>query len=154
MPDDLYDRDIVIWSERQADALRRVAASSRANDVDWEHVIEEVEDLGRSEVNAAHSLADQIVVHLLKLRYWPDSPARNHWRAELVGFQTALARRYAPSMRQRIDIEDSLRRAVRQLEHARDDDPTSIAPPASCPFGVEALVADDPSDLEAAFAAA
>ena len=36
-----YDTDILIWSERQAALLRRVAAGERVNDqVDWENVIE------------------------------------------------------------------------------------------------------------------
>ena len=42
----LYDTDILAWSERQADLLRRVAAGERANDqVDWGNVAEEIEDI-------------------------------------------------------------------------------------------------------------
>lgn len=48
MPDDLYERDILIWSEQQADLLRRVARGERVNGVDWAHVAEEIEDVGLS----------------------------------------------------------------------------------------------------------
>ena len=46
MPDDLYERDILAWSERQAELLRRVANGERVNDVDWPHVVEEIADVG------------------------------------------------------------------------------------------------------------
>jgi hypothetical protein len=46
MPDDLYGRDIFAWSEHQADLLRRVARGERVIEVDWDHVIKEVEDAG------------------------------------------------------------------------------------------------------------
>ena len=52
MPDDLYRTDIVTWSRLQADRLRRHLAGERVNDLDWEHVIEEIEDLGNSEIAA------------------------------------------------------------------------------------------------------
>ncbi len=46
MPDDLYDRDVLAWSEHQADLLRRLARGERVDDLDWEHVVEEIERRG------------------------------------------------------------------------------------------------------------
>src|SRR4030081_2972905 len=87
MPDDLYDRDVLAWSERQAALLRRVARGERVNDVDWDHVVEEIEDVGISELNAVHSYLRQMLAHLLKLHGWPDSDACEHWRNEVATFQ-------------------------------------------------------------------
>ena len=48
---DLYGEDIRLWSERQGDLLRKLAAGEAVRDhVDWPHVIREIEDLGREEV--------------------------------------------------------------------------------------------------------
>jgi hypothetical protein len=44
---DLYEDDILLWSEHQAEALRRRAT----NEIDWENVAEEIEAIGRSERN-------------------------------------------------------------------------------------------------------
>lgn len=67
MPDDLYDRDVLIWSEQQAELLRRLAAGERVNDaLDWPNLIEEVESVGRLELHACQSLLRQALVHLLK----------------------------------------------------------------------------------------
>ncbi|MBV8524874.1 MAG: DUF29 family protein [Acetobacteraceae bacterium] len=43
-------------------------------------MIEEVQDVGLSELRACQSLLQQALVHLLKLHAWPDSPAAPHWR--------------------------------------------------------------------------
>jgi hypothetical protein len=82
MPNDLYERDILSWSEHQADLLRRLARGERVNDVDWEHVVEEIEDAGLFELNAVRSYLRLMLVHLLKLQGWPDNPAADHWRRE------------------------------------------------------------------------
>jgi Domain of unknown function DUF29 len=47
---DLYGEDILLWSELQSALLRRLAAGEAgANKVDWPHVDEEIEDLGRAD---------------------------------------------------------------------------------------------------------
>ena len=57
---DLYDTDILIWSERQGELLRRLARGERVNDqVDWENVVEEVESVGRDQLHAVESLLVQ-----------------------------------------------------------------------------------------------
>ena len=78
MPDGLYETDIVAWSRHQADLLRRLARGQRINDVDWEHVAQEIEDVGQSELNAVRSYLRLMLVDLLKLQGWPESPAASH----------------------------------------------------------------------------
>ena len=104
MPDDLYRRDFVTWSEVQAERLRRLAAGERVNDVDWENLIEEVETLGRSELQAVESLAEQALIHAMKVAARPEDPASDHWRGEIRTFLNNARRRYTPSMKQRIDM--------------------------------------------------
>ncbi len=45
---DLYDTDVVLWSEQQADLLRRRALGILVNDgeLDWTNIAEEIESLG------------------------------------------------------------------------------------------------------------
>ena len=69
---DAYESDILLWSERQAQLLRRLAAGERVNDlVDWENVIEEVESVGSEQLHAVESLLLQALVHILKAQGWP-----------------------------------------------------------------------------------
>jgi hypothetical protein len=147
MPDDLYDRDALAWSEYQASLLRRVARGERVNEVDWEHVIEEIEDVGLSELHAVESYLELIVVHLLKIGTWPDSDAINHWRAELVSFQSNALRRFAPSMRQRLDGASAYRSAVRQVTLLNGGQRPDRWP-AESPFTIEELLNDECVALE------
>ncbi len=53
---DLYDTDVVAWSERQSALLRRMAAGEIVNEpVDWANIIDEVETVGRSERSGLRS---------------------------------------------------------------------------------------------------
>jgi len=153
MPDDLYDRDVLAWSERQADLLRRLARGERVNDVDWEHVVEEIEDVGLSELNAVASYLEQILVHLLKARAWPDSDSLNHWRAEVISFQGSAERRFAPSMERRIDLARLYQRAVRQVTTLNGGQRPPHWPEV-CPFTLDALLRQDWAELEQTFRAA
>ena len=105
---DLYDADILAWSEQQAELLRRLAAGERVNKrIDWQHLIDEVESVGINELHAVNSLLLQAIVHLLKTMAWPYSRDVPHWRAEAELFRGQAVDRFAPSMRQRIDLDKS-----------------------------------------------
>jgi hypothetical protein len=100
----LYDTDILTWSKRQADLLRRVAAGERINDqVDWANVVEEIESVGRSEVDAVESWLYQAFLHDLKAEAWPLVRGAPAWRGEAIGFRRQARRKYRPSMRQKIE---------------------------------------------------
>jgi hypothetical protein len=148
MPDDLYHRDVLAWSEHQADLLRRLARGERVNEVDWEHVVEEIEDVGRSELNAVQSHLNQMLVHLLKLRGWPESPSANHWRVELVALQKDAARRFAPSMRQRIDLPRLYADGLEQLDGIQYEGTAPLPWPADCPFTLDQLLRGKRNALE------
>ena len=76
MPDRLYEHDALAWSEQQARLLQRVAVGERLNEVvDWANVIDEILDLGRSELRGCESLLEQALHHFLKLLVWPESQA-------------------------------------------------------------------------------
>ena len=153
MPDDLYDRDALAWSERQAALLRRVARGERVNDVDWDHVVEEIEDVGISQLNAVCSYLRQILVHVLKLHGWPEIASEQHWRGEIAAFQADAAQRFAPSMRQRIDLDKIYNRALRQLEVTSYGGKAARTPPTSCPVTLDQLLTAPVEDLEAVFSA-
>jgi hypothetical protein len=150
MPDDLYHRDALAWSEHQADLLRRVARGERVNDVDWDHVVEEIEDVGISELRAVESFLRQMLVHLLKLRGWKDNPAAYHWREEIATFQAEAAQRFTPSMRQRIDLDRLFQAARRQLVDVTYDGRAPLSWPETCPLTLDQLLTERRPALEAA----
>ena len=63
---DLYDSDSYLWLENTLTLLKR----GEFDGLDLAHLIEELEDLGKRDLNKAKSLLRQIMVHLLLLEYW------------------------------------------------------------------------------------
>jgi hypothetical protein len=153
MPDGLYERDILAWSHHQADLLRRLARGERVNDVDWQHVVEEIEDVGLSQLNAVRSYLRLMLVHLLKVQGWPESPAADRWRQEVMSLQSDAEQRFAPSMRQLIDLTSLCARAVKQLMRARFDGRSPRPWPPACPVSLDELLNADGEALEARFSA-
>lgn len=145
MPDGLYDRDTLAWAEQQADLLRRLAAGERVNDaVDWPHVIEEVQDVGLSQLRSCSSLLRQAMMHLLKLHAWPDSLAANHWREEARTFLVDAEAYFALSMRQRLDMEQIYAKALFLVQSVADDSGEARALPSTCPFSLDDLLTSRP----------
>jgi len=151
IPDDLYDRDALAWSERQAALLRRVARGERVNDLDWDHVVKEIEDVGLAQLNAVQSYVRQMLAPLLKLHGWPDSDACDHWRNEVATFQVDAIARYAPSMRQRIDLPRAMSLPNRQIAPMRRGDHAAAPAPPVCPATTDPLLTATVEDLESAF---
>ncbi len=140
---DLYDADVLEWSEHQAQLLRRHAAGEPVNECpDWANIIEEVESVGRSQLSAVKSLLVQALVHDLKVEAWPSASYVPHWRAEARGFRGDAAEAFSPSMRQRIDMAELYRRALSRLPESVD----GVAPLpvlASCPKTLDELLGDN-----------
>jgi hypothetical protein len=138
---DVYEDDIVLWSERQADLLRRHVAGDRANDVapDWANIIEEIESVGREQLHAVESLLLLALIHRLKADAWPNSRDVPHWRAEERTFRVQARRRFAPSMRQRLDLEGIYADALSGLPETSDG-LTPLPLPETCPITLDDLL--------------
>ncbi len=145
MADRAYERDALAWAEHQAGLLRRLAAGDRLNEaVDWVNVIDEVQDVGISELRSCESLLRQALVHLLKLSAWPGSRSTGHWRSEAIGFLGDAKGRFSPSMRRRIDLAAEYRLASRQVQALDDESGVAGPHPPFCPFILDDLLAEDP----------
>src|ERR1700753_4281089 len=136
-----YDTDILEWSERQAEMLRRQPRGERGNDVylDWPNIIEEVADVGRNTRRACQSQLLQALLHDLKAEAWPLSRDVPHWRAEARVARVHAADEYLPSMQQKIDLARIYEKALRGLPETIDDQQPSPVP-VVCPVTLEELL--------------
>lgn|GEM_PF-485910 len=131
--DNLYDTDVVTWSEHQAALLRRVAAGEAPNEApDWANIIEEVESVGQSQIDAVESLLFQAFLHDLKAEAWPLARDVPNWRGDARGFRAQARRKYRPSMRQKIDVAGLYADALQTLPETLDGQ-TPLPVPTMCP---------------------
>ncbi len=62
-----YDTDFYGWTQEQAELLR----AGRLDEIDIEHLLEEVESMGKSEESELESRLEVLFMHLLKWIYEP-----------------------------------------------------------------------------------
>lgn len=111
-PADLYKADIVAWARHQARLMR----DGRFSEIDWEHVIEEIEDVGdRYEDELSSRFATQ-VQHLLKLQLSPSDTPRTGWLRTVrrTALQIEFLLEDHPSLAKPEVIEPLFSRARRQ----------------------------------------
>src|SRR5437764_13849310 len=98
----LYDEDFYLWTQQQAELLRRGPAA--ANRLDYEHIAEEIEELGKSELHACQSLCEHIIEHLLKLEYSGLAEPARHWQREIVEWRLQLEKKLTRSILTKLDL--------------------------------------------------
>ncbi len=137
---ELYDMNVLEWSEQQARLLRQHAAGEAGNEApDWTNIIEEIESVGQSQIDAVESWWFQAFLHDLKAEAWPllrDVPT---WRGEARGFRAQARRRYRPSMRQKLDVAGIYADALSALPDTMDGQ-APLPVPEVCPITLDNLI--------------
>jgi len=141
----LYEEDFYAWTQQQAELLRRLPVVG--NEIDLEHIAEEIEDLGRSDLRAAQSLCEHIVEHFLKLEYSGLEQPADHWRDEIVEWRLQLDKILTRSIEAKLDLADRYRAALRLVRRLERDVPGLMSRlPHSCPYTLEQIVSAGDED--------
>jgi uncharacterized protein DUF29 len=144
-PQSLYEADFYAWTQRQAELLRRLPEVS--NELDIEHIAEEIEDLGRSDLRAALSFCERIIEHFLKLEYSGLTEPAEHWRDEVVEWRLQLEKILTRSIEAKLDLPDRYRAALRLVRRLERDVPGLVRRlPAQCPYGLEQILSSGGED--------
>jgi len=98
-----YEKDIIAWANEQAKLLR----AGQFDQLDIEHIAEEIEDVGKSEQRELASRMAILLAHLLKWQFQPGRRGAS-WqrtiRAQREGINKRLAK--APSLQTVLSDED------------------------------------------------
>lgn len=134
---DLYRLDFVRWIETTAEQLRNQDYA----DVDWENLIEEIEDMSRRERKALKSHLIVVLLHLLKWKYQPEYRTGS-WRGSI--------REHRRRINEDLQDSPSLAPYLQEIwaecyenarEQAVDETDLPLATfPATCPFGDEQVL--------------
>ena len=145
--DELYEEDFYVWTQRQAEALRRLAETRPNAELDFPHLIEEVEDLGTSQRDAVRSQMRRIIEHCLKLEYSPALDARAGWYDSIIDARAELEDKLSPSLRH--DLDEQLPRLWARARTKVDSGLRRFGEPASadllpadCTYILDDLLAD------------
>jgi hypothetical protein len=139
----LYETDFYAWTQRQAALLR----AGRLDELDLEHLVEEIDDLGESLYRSARSRIQTIIEHLLKLQYSPAREPRRGWHDTILAQRRDLEDNLRASLRPRIeaDLETFYARARQDTERSLrryGEDAAADVLPATCPYSFEQITGD------------
>jgi Domain of unknown function DUF29 len=134
---DLYDTDYVGWLETTAAKLRQ---QDYAN-VDWHHLVEEIEEMGRSERRSLKNNFIVVVLHLLKWQYQP-ALRGGSWAGSIVEHRRRLKDAIAdsPSLKPYLQetyldwYSDAARQAIAETQLSSETVPTA------CPYSLSDIL--------------
>ncbi|WP_110988910.1 DUF29 domain-containing protein [Acaryochloris thomasi] len=130
----LHETDFVEWADQTAELLKQ----GKFDELDIEHLIEEVEDLGNSERKALRSQLTRLLMHLLKWQYQSDKRSGS-WRGSIRESRKQIRRlvRDYPSLKNHL-IEKFDLCYQDAAEDAADETglPLETFPP-ECPYTAE-----------------
>jgi hypothetical protein len=136
----LYEQDYWQWLEKTAYDLHQ----RNYEQIDWENLIEEIQDMGKSERRSAESNLIVILVHLLKWQFQPDFRTGS-WGGSIVEHRRRVRKilRDSPSLRRFLGeiLEDCYQDAVKQATVE-----TQLATetfPSPCPYSLANVLDDD-----------
>jgi hypothetical protein len=87
---ELHDQDFNLWIEK----IKQKIQYRNFVDMDWDNLLDEIDDLGKSEKRLLESYLQRLIEHILKLKYWESERERNyrHWCAEVANFRNQIKR--------------------------------------------------------------
>ena len=96
---ELHESDFNLWVEEM-----KVKIKNRdVENMDWDNLLDEIDDMGKSEKRSLDSYMQRLIEHLLKLSYWVEEKERcqKGWIREVVNFRTRIKRilKKNPSLR-------------------------------------------------------
>ena len=68
-----HETDFYAWTNEQVQLLK----TGQLNQIDWQNIAEEIEDMGRSEKRQLESRLEILIMHLLKWQFQPNLRSRS-----------------------------------------------------------------------------
>jgi hypothetical protein len=129
----LYDTDFYAWTQEHAALLR----DRKAQALDYIHLAEEVESLGKRQQHALERRLEVVLTHLLTWRYGPPRPdAHRGWRLTIREQRRRLARLLHQNPSLRLTVPEII---AESYPHARlmaleETEEPSTTFPETCPW--------------------
>ena len=84
---DTYEQDLYVWGQEHINLLKQ----GRLNEIDIEHLIEEIEDMGRSQQHAIYNHQVNLIMHLLKWDYQNNIQSHS-WKTSILNARVCISR--------------------------------------------------------------
>jgi hypothetical protein len=139
----LYETDFYAWAMHNAQLLRE----KRVNELDFEHLAEEIESVGASERKELQNRLEVLIAHLLKLGYFALLKPQNErgWRLTIREQRRRIKQclKENPSLKSALQncFENAFGYAIDAVIRQTGIDENVL--PTQCPFTLENTLHDD-----------
>lgn len=141
----LYDLDYPTWAAKTAELLRE----GRFSELDLDHLVEELDDMGKSQRHELVSRLRILLAHLLKWQYqyrqlserWAEYEGKS-WRNTLIEQRLSLGYLLEEYPGLKGQIDDAIAKAYPQATElaARESDLPIKCFPSSCPYAQKQIL--------------
>ncbi len=133
-----YETDVIAWANEQAAFIR----SGRFDLLDIEHIADEIEDVGKSELRELESRMAVLLAHLLKWQFQP-SHRGTSWECTINDQRTMLSRRLTrtPSLKPYLRDEEFWQEAWADGRRLAETETGVLNTfPKACPWSAEQVM--------------
>jgi hypothetical protein len=142
---ELYETDFNCWVHQQIGLIK----AAKTNELDWEHLLAELEDMGKSNLRELESRFIVLIAHLLKWQFqlatltaqWSEYTGKS-WRLTIIEQRTQIAYllKKVPSLKR--ELTNAITNTyVEAVSFAAEESglPKAIFP-ITCPYTIEQLL--------------
>ena len=85
----LHQKDFNLWTEKVKSKIQQ----RDFENMDWDNLLDEIDDMGKSDKRALRSYTQRLIEHIFKLKYWKEEYNRNKnsWKLEIINFRTQIS---------------------------------------------------------------
>ncbi|BFM38160.1 DUF29 domain-containing protein [Synechocystis sp. LKSZ1] len=135
----LYEQDFVAWLDQTAEQIRQGSIT----ELDWEHLLEEIEALGSEQRRKVESYCLRLLIHLLCYQYWLSEKAWSGrgWEKEIDNFRLELDSLLASNVLfNHLQEKQAAIYAKARGQFLRKSGLPALTIPEQCPFSLEQIL--------------
>ncbi|TRU02792.1 MAG: DUF29 domain-containing protein [Microcystis sp. Msp_OC_L_20101000_S702] len=134
----LYEREYDRWLSETIELLK----NRQLDQLDYEHLIEELAALRRSEKTAVKSLILSIIIQLLLYQFWTTERERNsnHWAAEIITFRVQLEYKLTTNLSKFLELELELENIYENARLIAEKKTGLKNLPIICPYSLRQIL--------------
>lgn len=133
-----YETDFYAWSQYQAKLLR----TQKFEQLDWNHLAEEIEDMGRSEKRQLESRLEVLIMQLLKWQFQPNLRSRS-WQLTLKEQRLRLEKLLQDNPSLKSSLEEVMEKIYPLAVVSAERETGLSSFPETCPYSLTQLLSLD-----------
>lgn len=139
---DIYEKDYYLWLVKTIELVK----NRNVNQLDWEHLTEEIEALGNEQRRKVKSYLGQLLIHLLLYHYWENEKpyCGRGWQEEISNFRYELGLLLESKTLYNYflkNIEEVYKKARKRAIETTQLSASVF--PEKCPFSTQEILGDD-----------